>query len=448
VTARASQAESRAAGEAARVASPPAVLGAWAAAPDRQDPVALLEGQATSRIPELVPVRYGRMVISPFTFLRGAALPMAADLCAGATSGVVTQLCGDAHLANFGLFASPERDLLFDINDFDETLRGPFEFDLKRLAASLVVAGRTRGFAAHDTRHIVHRAIRSYRDRMAGYASMRAIDVYYARVDVTAILAYVQKRERTMIQGTVRSTAHHDAVHELSRLTTVVDGVRRLVEHPPTLVRREDVTQPLADSVLASYRATLQEDRRVLLDRYAVADFALKVVGVGSVGLGAFIALLMGGTEDDPLFLQVKQAEPSVYERYLGPSGAASHGERVVNGQRGLQAASDILLGWAVGEKGRHWYVRQHQDQKGSAVVESMTAADLLTWGELCGWALARGHARSGEPATISAYLGTDDAFERAMATFAEAYADQTERDHAALTAAITAGRIAAENGV
>ena len=448
MTARASQAERRTAGEAARRASPPATLGDWVAAPDRPDPVALLEEQAASRIPELVPVRYGRMAISPFTFLRGAALPMAADLCAGPRSGVVTQLCGDAHLVNFGLFASPERDLLFDINDFDETLRGPFEFDLKRLAASLVVAGRARGLAAHDTRHIVHRAIRSYRDRMAGYAAMHAIDVYYARVDVTEILAYVDKRERAMIQGTVKSTAHHDAIHELPKLTTLVDGGRRLVEHPPTIVRRKDVTQPLVDSAFAEYRGTLQEDRRVLLDRYAMADFALKVVGVGSVGLGAFIALFMGGTEDDPLFLQVKQAEASVYERYLGPSGSASHGERVVNGQRGLQAASDILLGWTVGEKGRHWYVRQHQDQKGSAVVESMTAADLLTWGELCGWALARGHARSGEPATISAYLGTDDAFERALTTFAEAYADQTERDHAALVAAIRSGRIKAVSGV
>ena len=337
---------------------------------------------------------------------------------------------------------------MFDINDFDETLRGPFEFDLKRLAASLVVAGRARSLGAHDTRHIVRRAIRAYRDRMAGYATMHAIDVYYAHVDVTAILAYVNKRERALIEGTVKSTAHHDAVHELPKLTIVTDGVRRLVEHPPTIVRQRDATPPLAAAAMAQYRETLQEDRRQLLDRYTLVDYALKVVGVGSVGLGAFIVLFMGGTEDDPLFLQAKQAEASVYERYLAPSRAASHGERVVNGQRRLQAASDILLGWAVGERGRHWYLRQHQDQKGSAVIESMTAADLQTWGELCAWALARGHARSGEPATISAYLGTDDAFEVAMVTFAEAYADQTERDHAALTAAIKGGRIKAVSGV
>jgi len=447
-TERKTRTSSTAAGEAARAANPPASLGTWAAASGRPDPVALLESQAASRIPELVPIRYGRMAVSPFTFLRGAALPMAADLCAGPTSGIVTQLCGDAHLANFGLFASPERDLLFDINDFDETLPGPFEFDLKRLAASLVAAGRARGLAAHDTRHIVHRAVRSYRDRMAEYATMGAIDVYYAHVDVTGILAYVSKRERAMIEGTVKSTAHHDAVHELPKLTAIVDGTRRIIEHPPTLVRRDDVNLPLVATAMDGYLVTLQEDRRLLLSRYTLADYALKVVGVGSVGLGAFVGLFMGGSDADPLFLQVKQAEASVFERYLGAGPGASHGERVVIGQRRLQAASDILLGWTVGELGRHWYVRQLQDQKGSAVIETMTAADLATWGELCAWALARGHARSGEPATIAAYLGTDDAFEVAMATFSEAYADQTERDHAALTAAISSGRIKAESGV
>ncbi len=360
------------------------------------------------------------MAVSPFTFYRGAALPMAADLAAGPRTDLRVQICGDAHLANFGLFASPERDLLFDINDFDETLHGPFEFDLKRLAASLVVAGRDRGFGAHDTRHIVHRAMRSYRERMAGYASMRAIDVYYAHVDATAILAYVGKRARGMIEGTVRSTAHHDSIHDLSRLTATVDGHPRIVERPPTLVRLPDAEPPLARDVLAQYRGTLQEDRRVLLDRYVMTDYALKVVGVGSVGLGAFVVLLMGGADDDPIVLQAKQAEPSVYERYLGASRAASHGERVVTGQRRLQAASDILLGWGVGKHGRHWYVRQHQDQKGNAVIATMTLDELTTWGELCGWALARGHARSGEPSTIAGYLGAGDEFDHAMASFAD----------------------------
>jgi uncharacterized protein (DUF2252 family) len=437
-----------AAGTAARAALPPDQLGAWRPAGDRADPIALLEEQAATRITDLVPVRYGRMAISPFTFYRGAALPMAADLALLPTTGIGVQLCGDAHLANFGLFASPERDLLFDINDFDETLRGPFEFDLMRLSGSLVVAGRSRGFDAHATRHIVHRTMRSYRDRMAGFATMRAVDVYYDHVDAAGIMAEADKRAKAMIAGTVRSTAHHDAIHELPKLTAMVDGTRRIVEHPPTVVRLAAATPALADAVLTQYRDTLQEDRRVLLDRYTMTDYALKVVGVGSVGLGAFIALFLGAADDDPLFLQVKQAEPSVYERYLRPSGAGSHGERVVIGQRRLQAASDILLGWAVGEGGRHWYMRQHQDQKGSAVIDVMSLDELTTWGELCAWALARGHARSGEPSTIAAYLGSDTAFDHAMAAFAVAYADQTERDHAALIQAIASGRVAAEHGV
>jgi len=399
-------------------------------------------------MPDLVPVRYGRMAVSPFTFYRGAALPMASDLATGPSSGISAQLCGDAHLSNFGLFASPERDLLFDINDFDETLPGPFEYDLKRLATSLVVAARELGVDGHDARHIARRAMHSYRDRMAGYATMRAIDVYYTRVDATGILAYANKRARPMLAGTVKSTAHHDAVHELPKLTTLVDGKRRIVEHPPTLIKLKDMTALLAEAGLRAYRDTLQEDLRVLLDRYRLVDFALKVVGVGSVGLAAYVGLLLGGSDDDPLFLQAKQAEASVYERYLGPSGYASHGERVVTGQRRLQASSDILLGWAVGERGQHAYIRQLQDQKGTAVIGAMTAEDLATWGELCGWALARGHARSGDPAVIAGYLGADDAFDHAMTTFAEAYADQNERDHAALLTAIKSGRITAEPGV
>ena len=251
-----------------------------------------------------------------------------------------------------------------------------------------------------------------------------------------------------MLEGTVKSTAHHDAVHELPKLTTLVDGKRRIVERPPTLIKLPELTPMLADSGLRAYRETLQEDLRVLLDRYRLADFALKVVGVGSVGLASYVGLLIGGSDDDPLFLQAKQAEASVYERYLGPSTYASHGERVVTGQRRLQAASDILLGWAVGERGQHAYVRQLQDQKGSAVIDTMTAEDLATWGELCAWALARGHARSGDPAVIAGYLGTDEAFDHAIATFAESYADQNEQDHAALLAAIKSGRITAEQGV
>ena len=419
----------------------------WKPSAARADPIDLLEEQAPTRVPELVPVRYGRMAASPFAFLRGAALPMASDLAADPTTGIQVQLCGDAHLSNFGLFASPERTLLFDINDFDETLAGPFEWDVKRLAASIVVAGRSRGFDGHANRHAVHRAVRSYRAHVAPYATMRAIDIYYSAVDATAILAFAQKRAQPFLKSTVRSAAHHDALHELPKLTEVVGGHRSIVDRPPLIVHQPEITTTFMSTFLAAYRATLEEDRQWLLDRYELVDAAMKVVGVGSVGLGAFIALFDGGSDDDPLFLQIKQAEASVLERFLGESQFSTHGERVVAGQRRLQAQSDILLGHAVGElAGRHWYVRQLQDMKAGAVVEAMTQDDLVAWGELCGWALARGHARSGEPATIAGYLGGDDAFDQAIAHFAEAYADQTERDHAAFLAAIKGGRIHAES--
>jgi len=441
--------ERRAAGAAARARVPPAAHAAWQPAPDRPDPVTLLEEQATTRIPGLVPIRHGRMAVSPFTYYRGAALPMAADLATTVSSGIVVQLCGDAHLSNFGLFASPERDLVFDVNDFDETLHGPFEWDVKRLAASLVAAGRTRGFDEPGVQHAVHRTVAAYRTRMAEYAGMRAMDVYYSRVDVAGILAFVDKRARPFLQATVKSAHHHDALHELPKLTEVdADGRRRIVDHPPLITHRPEVTTEVTAAALAGYRDSIAEDRRVLFDRYELVDAALKVVGVGSVGLGAFAVLLLGGDEDDPLFLQVKQAEASVLERYLSPSTQPSHGARVVAGQRRLQAASDVLLGWTVGAQGRHWYVRQLQDQKGGAVVEAMTPDDLATWGELCGWALARGHARSGHPAEIAGYLGSDKAFDHAIGDFAAAYADQNDRDHAAFVAAIKAGRVAAESGV
>ena len=444
-----SREERRRAGAEARTRVPPAAHAGWRPAPNRPDPVALLEEQAATRVPELVPIRHGRMAVSPFTFYRGAALPMAADLAATPASGVVVQLCGDAHLSNFGLFASPERDLVFDINDFDETLHGPFEWDVKRLGASLAVAGRTRGFDEHATRHAVHLAVQAYRQRMAGYAGMRAIDVYYSRVDAAGILAYVDKRARPFLQHAVKAAHHHDALHELPKLTAIdAKGCRRIVDHPPIITHPPGDAPALVAAAVAAYRDSLQEDRRVLLDRYEITDLALKVVGVGSVGLYALAAVLLGGDDDDPLFLQFKEAEASVLERYLPPSSQPSHGARVVAGQRRLQAASDILLGWAVGKQGRHWYVRQLQDQKGGAVVDAMTLEDLTTWGELCGWALARGHARSGQPAEIAGYLGVDAAFDHAIGDFAVAYADQNERDHAAFVAAIKAGRVVAASGV
>jgi uncharacterized protein (DUF2252 family) len=437
----------RAGAEARRRVTPASHAG-WRPAPDRPDPVALLEEQAGTRVPQLIPIRYGRMLVSPLTFFRGAALPMAADLAATPVSGFDVQLVGDAHLSNFGLFASPERNLLFDMNDFDETLPGPWEWDLKRLTTSLVVAARDRGFDPHQARHAVHAACRSYRSHMAEFATMSALGVYYSHVDVAEITAYVDKRARPYLEKTVKAAAHHDTVHELPKLTAIVDGERRIVDLPPTIFHPEWADADVPADALAAYRLTLQEDHRSLFDRYALVDVAVKVVGVGSVGLAALAALFSGGDPDDPLLLQVKEAEASVMERFLGPSAHANHGERVVVGQRRLQAASDVFLGWAQSRLGRHIYVRQLQDQKGSAVVAAMSYDDLVSWGELCAWALARGHARSGDPVAIGAYLGDDDALADALADFASAYADQNERDHAALAAAATSGRIAVETGV
>jgi uncharacterized protein (DUF2252 family) len=340
---------------------PPDLHAGWTAAPDRPDPIALLESQASTRIPQLVPVRYGRMLVSPFTYFRGAALPMAADLAATPTSGVEVQLGGDAHLSNFGLFASPERNLLFDMNDFDETLPGPWEWDLKRLVASLVVAARDRGFDEHDARHAARAAAGSYRTRMAEYAGMRAIDVYYARVDVSGIATYVDKRARPYLEDTVREATHHDTVHELPKLTELIDGRRRIIDVPPTIYHPTWADADVPADALAAYRLTLQEDRRVLFDRYELVDIAMKVVGVGSVGLAALAVLFGGGHPDDPLLLQVKEAEASVLERFLAPSEYTNHGERVVAGQRRLQAASDVLLGWSQGRLGRHIYIVRHR---------------------------------------------------------------------------------------
>ena len=439
------RADRRTAGEVARQRVPLSDHATWAPDADRSDPVVLIEEQARTRIPFLVPVRHGRMAISPFTFYRGAALPMAADLATLPRTGLTVQLSGDAHLSNFGLFASPGRDLVFDINDFDETLPGPFEWDVKRLAASIVVAGRSRGFPDRDCRHAAQGAVREYRRRTTEFASMRAIDVYYARVDAADILDRASGRSRHQVEHLVHVAGHHDALHELPKLTEVgPDGSRHIIDRPPFITHPESMTLPAVMEGLVGYSQTIQEDRRVLLSRYEFVDAALKVVGVGSVGLLAVAVLLDGGDGQDPLFIQFKQAEASVLERYLGASKHTHHGERVVVGQRRLQAASDILLGWTTGHEGRQLYVRQLQDQKAGAAIESMTLADLRDWGQICGWALARGHARSGDPLAIAGYLGGSDEFDRAVARFAVAYADQAEQDHAAFVAAIKDGRIRA----
>ncbi|HMJ81079.1 MAG TPA: DUF2252 domain-containing protein [Candidatus Dormibacteraeota bacterium] len=439
-----------AAGRAARKRIPLAQHGEWHPASDRPDPVTFFEEQARTRLPQLVPVRHGRMMASPFAYFRGAALPMAADLAPTPTTGFAVQLAGDAHISNFGLFASPERDLLFDLTDFDETLRGPWEWDLKRLVASVAVAGRDRGFGGHQIGRAVAATARSYATRMAAYGQLSALEVYYAHVDSAAVMAFVDRRARPYLQSTVKSAAHHDALHELPKLTEVKDGVRRIIDRPPIIFHPDWGYPELPQTALSSYRLTVQEDRRDLLDRFELVDAAMKVVGVGSVGLGSVAALLLEKGTGNPLFLQVKEAEASVLERFLAASPFEQHGERVVAGQRRLQAASDVFLGWTIGPLGHHIYVRQLQDEKGSAVVEAMTHDDLSAWGELCGWTLARGHARSGYPAAITAYLGSpeDPALAKAFEAFASAYADQNERDFQAFLAAIKTGRLAAQPGV
>lgn len=441
-------ADRRSRAAAARKLHPLTDIAGWAPDHGRPDPVALIAQQGTDRDPTLVPVRNGRMSVSPFAFYRGAALVMAADIARLRPSGIPVQVCGDAHLVNFGLFASPERELLFDINDFDETLSGAWEWDLMRLSASVVVAARSRGLTAHQARHAAIGTVTEYRTRMAAFADMRAIDVYYSRVDARSVMEFADKRARPYLESTVHSASHHDALHELPRITAVSDGKRHIVDRPPIITHRPEMDEAVLGAAMDGYRATLQDDRRVLLDRYHRVDAAVKVVGVGSVGLGAFVVLLEDGSDADPLFLQVKEAQASVYERFTTSSPYRHHGERVVAGQRLLQAASDVLLGWTTGTLGRHLYVRQLNDQKGSPVVEAMTAEDLEAWAQLCGWTLARGHARSGDPAAIAGYLGSDDSADHAFADFADRYADQTERDHSAFVAAIKSGRIAAEMGV
>lgn len=435
-----------------------------AAPVSRPDPVTLLEEQAVSRVPELVPIRYGRMLASPFAFLRGAARVMAADLADTPTAGLTVQLCGDAHLANFGVFGTPERRLVFDLNDFDETLAGPFEFDVKRLAASLAVAGRENGLPRRTRRAVVTAAVARYRSAMAEFAGMRDLDVWYARLDTDDLqrdlAAHLDPKRRKRLARTLERTRRRDSVQVSGKLTEVVDGRTRFRADPPLVEPLRDLL-PVAegedlaarfDRLISTYRATLQPDRRLLLERYAFLDMARKVVGVGSVGTRCWIVLLTGRDRDDPLVLQVKEAGPSVYEEFLGASPYANAGERVVTGQRLVQQASDLFLGWerTAGIDGvrRDFYVRQLRDWKGSVEVQDLRPDGLQIYGELCGWSLARAHARSGDRIAISGYLGRTAVFEAAVAEFAEAYADRTEADHRALADAVASGRLPATTGV
>jgi uncharacterized protein (DUF2252 family) len=432
-------------GRAARQRTPRSSHAAWAPARERPDPVKLLEAQAQTRQPELLRIRYARMTPSPFTFMRGAAITMAHDLAGTPRTGIQVQLCGDCHLLNFGLYASPERALLFDVNDFDETLPGPWEWDVKRLATSLVVAGRDNGFVSADCRRAACEAVRSYRQRMSEYSEMGELEVWYSRVGEEEIFDLISDSKTMKRAKKAMSKARgRDSLQALSRLTRVVDGRRIIVDDPPLLVRVADEgLREQIDDILQTYRSTLQDDRRYLLDRYRFVDVARKIVGVGSVGTRAYIVLLEGRDEDDPLFLQVKEAQASVLESFLPKSNYRNHGHRVVAGQRLMQAASDIFLGWLRGPAGRDFYWRQLRDMKGSAKVERMSPGELAAYADLCGWALARAHARSGDRVQIAAYLGKSERFDRAIAAFADAYADQIERDHVALCNAVKLGKVA-----
>jgi len=452
-------------GKAARAEVPRSSHAEYAPPRRRADPVKLLEGQAKARVPELVPIRYGRMLVSPFTFYRGAALIMASDLAATPRSGLQVQCCGDAHLSNFGVFASPERQLVFDVNDFDETLPGPWEWDVKRLAVSMLIAARSNNFAVKEQDKIVLDTVKAYRTAMEGFAAMNNLDVWYAHLDIENTLAEFgsQFKAKTVKRAEKQVAKAHtkDSMTAFSKLTHVVDGEARIVAEPPLIVPIDDLAEGTErdemfdglHELLRDYRATLEHDRRVLLEEFRLTDFARKVVGVGSVGTRAWIALMLGRDGQDPLFLQLKEADTSVLEQFLKPSEFENHGERVVAGQRLMQASSDIFLGWLHVEEGldgkeRDFYGRQLKDWKGSAEIEQMVPKAMAAYGKLCGWTLARAHARSGDRIAIAAYLGKSDAFDRAIVEFSHAYAEQNERDYEALTAAVKSGRIAAETGL
>jgi uncharacterized protein (DUF2252 family) len=477
--------ERKAAGQEAGERTPLSAHADWRPAQDRLDPVTVLEEQSKTREPDLVPVRYGRMMVSPLTFYRGTAKIMAADLKGTPVGGLNVQLCGDAHLSNFGVFASPERRLVFDLNDFDETLPGPFEYDVKRMAASFTVAARNNGFSKSDTRESTLASIAAYREAMVDFADMGTMDIWYAHLDEDQLAAAVDSalaevvgaattkkptRKQTKEVDAARKAAKsarkagekartRSSLQALSKLGEVVDGRQRIASRPPIVIPARDlapsygVTAEELDLVIRrqfrSYRETLPDDRRHLLDHFEIVDMARNVVGVGSVGTRAFIVLLQGRDPHDPLFLQIKEATASVLEAHLPKSRYRHHGQRVVQGQRMMQATSDIYLGWTRGEEqNRQYYWRQLRDMKGSASVEAMAPVALAFYARTCGWTLARAHARSGDPVAIAEYLGRSDAFDQSIAKFSARYADQNERDYDEFVTSIRTGRIDAIEGV
>jgi uncharacterized protein (DUF2252 family) len=456
-------------GKTARTGAPRSSHGRWTPAPDRPDPVALLQGQAKSRVPQLVPIRHGRMLASPFTFYRGAALIMASDLAATPVSGVTVQLCGDAHLSNFGLFGTPERQMIFDINDFDETLPGPWEWDVKRLAASFEIMGRDRGFSPADRRAVVRAGVREYRDRMRRAAGMGALDAWYDHLEAGMLLNLVRKevqvkrvgkKEARAFERDVRKAQTRDNTRVLTKRAAEIEGELRIVADPPLIIPIEDLVTPgsewedpapLIKKLLSTYRRTLASQHHPL-EEYRYVHTAYKMVGVGSVGTRCYIMLMLGRDHNDPLFLQVKEAQASVLEQFTDSSTYPHHGQRVVAGQRLMQAATDIFLGW-IRIKGldgvtRDYYVRQFHDWKGSADVDNMLVPGATLYARLCGATLARAHARWGDRIAIASYLGPGNAFDRAIADFSVAYADQNEQDYQAFAAAVKSGRLTAESGL
>jgi uncharacterized protein (DUF2252 family) len=456
-------------GLAARSDAPRSSHGRWEPAPDRPDPITLIEEQAESRLPELVPIRHGRMLASPSTFYRGAAVIMAADLAGSPRSGVTVQLCGDAHLSNFGLFGTPERQMLFDINDFDETLPGPWEWDVKRFAASFEIVGRDRGFARADRRAIVMAGVREYRDRMRQAALMGTLDAWYDHLEVGQLLDQVRdevrrgglsKTEARRAERHVAEAATRDSVRVFAKRVREVDAGLRIAAEPPLIVPVEDLvvpgtewegTEALIKKLLSSYRRTLAHQHHPI-EEFRLVHTARKVVGVGSVGTRCYVLLMVGRDDRDPLFLQVKEAQASVLERLLGKSEFSHHGQRVVAGQRLMQAASDIFLGWqrirGLDGRTRDYYVRQFHDWKGGADVDRLLVPGATLYARICGATLARAHARWGDRIAIAAYLGKGDAFDRAIADFSSAYADQNQRDYEAFVEAVRSGRLAAQTGL
>jgi uncharacterized protein (DUF2252 family) len=429
--------ERRAAGRALRNKVPRSGHAAWTHAADRPDPLSLLEEQNRTRLAHLVPLRYQRMAASPFTFLRGAAIVMAQDLVATPVTGIQAQICGDAHLNNFGIYATPERNQVFDVNDFDETLPGPWEWDIKRLAASIVLGGRVNGFPAATNAQAVLNCVQAYREHMWKYSEMRHIDVWYSRIDYENSLQFVHPTFRWYIDKQRDKSRQRSSLQVFPKLTMQIDGRHQFKDDPPLIAHlHDDELARQLRGLVETYRPTVQEDRQVLISKYHCVDVAQKVVGVGSVGTRCYVLLLMGNDSNDPLLLQIKEAQASVLERHLGSSVYANHAQRVVCGQRLMQAASDLFLGWTrLGST--DYYLRQLRDMKLTVNIETLIPDGFIEYCRFCGWALARAHARSGDSAQISGYLGRSNTFDRAIATFAETYADQTERDHAALVAAM-----------